>query len=383
MTSIPVHPIARPDFSDDDLFYIKQCLESYWATQGPLVSSFEEKIKERHQASYALATTSCTAALHLSTMALDLSPGDEVIVPAFTWITSAHCVEYVGAKVVFADIDPFTFNLCPKSLEKAITPRTKAVVVVHLFGLSAPMDDILAITHPRGIKIIEDAACAIGTTYKGRPVGAIGDLGCFSFHPRKVITTGEGGMVLTHQKTLATKIAALRNHGATGLPPEDPKAERPYTMSHFEVLGYNLRLCDIQAGLGLSQFKKLDRILEHRKKCALYYTEKLKDTAELILPTDPCGGHTYQSYVIRLASGEKKKRNALMDFLKEKGIQTRPGTHAVHRLGYYAKKYHIEPDAFPYASLCEDTTITLPIYPSMTERDQDAIVKTMRDGIGL
>ena len=169
---------------------------------------------------HALATTSCTAALHLAAMALDLKAGDEVVVPAFTWVTSAHCAEYVGASAVFADIDLATYNLDPAAFAAAITPRTKAVVAVHLFGLAAPMDEIRSIAHRHGLAIIEDAACAIGTTYKDKPVGGLADIGCFSFHPRKIVTTGEGGAVTTQDDEIASAVGSLRNHGATG--PQTP-----------------------------------------------------------------------------------------------------------------------------------------------------------------
>lgn len=373
-----IYPITRPDFSEEDLKYIRQCLESYWATQGPLVSSFENKIADIHNAKYALATTSCTAALHLATLALGLKPGDEVIIPAFTWVTSAHCAEYVGAKAVFADVDPNTFNICPKSLERAITEKTKAVVVVHLFGLAAPMDEILSITKPRNISVIEDAACAIATKYKGRPVGAIGDIGCFSFHPRKVITTGEGGMVTTNNREIAERIASFRNHGSTGLPDEDPKGEKPYTMSKFDQIGFNLRLSDIQAGLGLSQLEKLDKLLRHRRECANYYIEHLDNVEELILPSDPTYGHTYQSFVIRLRSGKREERNKIMENLQDCGIQTRPGTHAVFNLGYYKNKYNFNGSEFPNAILCENSSITLPIFPGMTENDLEIVVSKLK-----
>jgi perosamine synthetase len=374
-------PLTRPHFDEKDLTYVKKCLESGWATQGPMVTSFERQVGDLHMARYALATTSCTAALHLATLALGLKPGDEVIVPAFTWVTSAHSAEYVGSKAVFCDVDPNTYNICPKAFEAAITPNTKAVVVVHLFGLSAPMDEILAIAKPRGIAVIEDAACAIGTQYQGKPVGVLGDIGCFSFHPRKVITTGEGGMVMTNSEELAKKVGSYRNHGTTGMPESDPKGEKPYTMAQFDQIGYNLRLSDIQAAIGLSQLEKLDSLLKERKKCAQYYLEELTTCEEISLPADPCGGHTFQSFVIRIKKGGLAKRNHIMDELKSLGIQTRPGTHAVVNLGYYKNKYGFKPTDFPQATLCEQTTITLPIFPGMSQAEQDYVIKNLLESI--
>ncbi|GIK24338.1 MAG: perosamine synthetase [Betaproteobacteria bacterium] len=368
--------ITEPFFDSEEIRLVQEALDSKWVTQGPKTSQFESLFSARHQLQNALATTSCTAALHLSTLALQLQPGDEVVIPAFTWVTSAHSAEYVGAKAVFADVDLSTFNLDPAALEAAITPRTRAIVVVHLFGKAAPMDEIMAIARRHNLAVIEDAACAVGTTYKGRPIGAIGDLGCFSFHPRKVITTGEGGMVTTNRKDLADRVKCLRNHGATG-PAFGADPSKPYTMSTFDMLGFNLRMSDIQAAVGVAQMAKLDRLLAERRRLALRYSELLAGIGEVILPTDD-PGHTYQSYVIRLAANDREKRNAIMERLAELKIQTRPGTHAVHRLGYYVNKYGLKPEQFPNACRAEDTTITLPIFPDMSDDQQKFVVDNIR-----
>jgi perosamine synthetase len=364
-------PLTRPYFDEAEIEQIRLCLASEWVTQGPMTDRFERLIAERHRAKHALACTSCTAALHLAACALQLGPGDEVVVPAFTWVTSAHCVEYVGATPVFADIDLATFNIDPISLREALTPRTKAVVAVHLFGLSAPMDEINAICRPRGIAIIEDAACAIGTTYKGRPVGTIGDIGCFSFHPRKIVTTGEGGMVTTNDDTFAASIKAVRNHGATGVPDPSLEPHGPWTMGKFDRLGYNLRLSDVQAAMGVAQMAKLDALLHDRCQAAARYDGLLAGNTQLVLPSlEHRDGHTFQSYVIRVREGGRARRNLIMSFLQQENIQTRPGTHAVHRLGYYQARYTIPKQKFPNAVLAEDTTITLPIVPRMLADDQ-------------
>ncbi|OPY62545.1 MAG: UDP-4-amino-4-deoxy-L-arabinose--oxoglutarate aminotransferase [Pelotomaculum sp. PtaU1.Bin065] len=370
-------PLTKPLFDSDEMQLIKQSLDSGWVTQGPFAVQFEQMFAKKHSVPYAVATTSCTAALHLAMLALELSPGDEVIVPALTWVTSANCAEYVGAKVVFADIDLETYNLNPKAFEATITPKTRAVVVVHLFGLSANMNDIMRIAKKHNLYVIEDAACAVGTLYGGQPVGGIGTIGCFSFHPRKVITTGEGGMVTTLDKQLAEKVMCLRNHGASGHP--GPNAmPKPYSMSEFNVLGYNLRLSDIQAALGVAQMSKLEHLLAERKSRAERYTMLLAQAENLVLPSVPpkCG-HTYQSYVIRLKDGDMLYRNRVMDQLTAAGIQSRPGTHAVHRLGYYKNKYKLSPEQFPNACLGEDATITLPIFPGMSDEDQDYVVNKL------
>lgn len=375
--------IASPFFDEAEIELLRKCLDSGWVTQGPLTQEFEALLARRHGVAHALATTSCTAALHLATMALGLQTGDEVVVPALTWVTSAHAAEYVGAKVIFADVDVNTYNLNPDAFEAALTPRTRAVVAVHLFGLAADMDAIRRIADRRGIAIIEDAACAIGTTYNGRPVGGLGDIGCFSFHPRKVITTGEGGAVTTNTSGLATNVASLRNHGSTGPVSADVEAPGPWSMATFGNLGYNLRLSDIQAAVGVAQFAKLDALLSERRVLALHYSDMLADVNDLALPTRHVdhAGHTFQSYVVRLHRGGRSRRNAVMSALAAKGIETRPGTHAVHRLRYYAEKYNIKAGDFPAAANSEDTTITLPLFPGMTVEQQQLVTSTLKDAL--
>jgi perosamine synthetase len=368
--------LTFPLFDENEINNLRQCLDSKWVTQGPFVKKFQEAFAKRHQVQHALATTSCTAALHLSTLALGLKPGDEMICPAFTWVTSAHAAEYTGATVKFVDIDPFTFNIDPSLIEAAITPRTRAIMVVHLFGLSADMDPINALADKYNLAVIEDAACAVGTTYKGIPVGSLGTLGCFSFHPRKVITTGEGGMVTTRDPALAARVASFLNHGATGLPSTEQEGHGPWTMATFSNLGYNLRLSDIQASVGLAQLEKLDTLLLERKRLAQSYTQLLEALSGVICPVKD-EGHTYQSFVLRLKDMERKKRNNVMKYLQSREINTRPGTHAVHRLDYYREKYKIDLNAFPNAVLCEDTSVTIPLFPGMTQQEQEFVVDNL------
>ncbi|HEX3147113.1 MAG TPA: DegT/DnrJ/EryC1/StrS family aminotransferase [Gemmataceae bacterium] len=373
--------LTFPQFDGDELKLVGECLDSKWVTQGPFTKKFETLFAARHQVKHALATTSCTAALHLATAALELKPGDEVVVPALTWVTSAHAAEYVGAKPVFAEIEADTFNLDPKAFAAAITPRTRAVVVVHLFGLAAKMDELLDIARKNNVAVIEDAACAVGTTYGGKPIGSFGDLGCFSFHPRKVITTGEGGMVTTEDDGLAKKVGSLRNHGSTGPGPlQDPT--RPYHMGTFNMLGYNLRLSDIQAAVGVAQIAKLDRLLAERLSLANRYHALLATVGDIARPAVPAKcGHTYQSFVIRVLKGGRDRRNAVMNHMQKAGIQTRPGTHAVHRLGYYSEKYGLKPGDFPISANAEDTTITLPLFPGMTEADLAMVATALKSGL--
>jgi perosamine synthetase len=375
--------LAAPLFDEAEVDLVRQCLDSGWVTQGPFTQRFEQLVGQRHTAKHAIATTSCTAALHLATAALGLGPGDEVVVPAFTWVTSAHCVEYVGARPVFADVDLATYNLQPAAFELAITPRTRAVVVVHLFGLAADMSAILATARKHGIAVIEDAACAIGTTLKGESVGTLGDLGCFSFHPRKVVTTGEGGMVLTNRDDLAATIRSMRNHGATGLPSTEIEPHGPWTMATFNRVGFNLRLSDIQAAVGVAQMGKLDGLLAERRSRGERYSKLLEGIQQIATPnrSGDLSGHTYQSYVVRLTDGDRKRRNSVMSRLAERKIETRPGTHAVHRLGFYAKKYGYKSQDFPNAALSEDTTIALPLFPGITDANQNEVVEVLSNAV--
>lgn len=370
--------LTTPIFDKTELENIKDCLDSGWVTQGPFVARFEKQIASEHKVKYAIATTSCTAALHLSVIALGIKPGDEVIVPAFTWITSASCVEYVGAKVIFSDVDPDTYNIDPDALLSKITDKTKAIIVVHLFGFPAPMDEIMKIARDNSLMVIEDAACAIGASYKGKMVGNIGNIGCFSFHPRKIITTGEGGAITTDSETLAKLVTSLRNHGSTGISVSSHEITGPWSMAEFPNLGFNYRMSDIQASIGVAQMGKLKELVKERRRLAEIYNELLCNNKKIRTPRKS-EGHTYQSYVIKLADVVGKKRNMVMSGLENKGIETRPGTHAVHRLTYYRNKYNIKANEYPNASNCEDTTITLPLYPNMKEVEQNYVVNALNE----
>ncbi len=375
-------PLTVPFFDHEELEMISKCLESGWVTQGPMVSRFEKLFSELHQVQYALATTSCSAALHLATLSLNLGPGDEAIVPAYTWVTSANCVEYTGARAVFADIDLSTFNIDPESIRANITPRTKAIVVVHLFGLSADMDKIMDLAREFNLKVIEDAACAVGCSYDNKPVGGIGDFGCFSFHPRKVITTGEGGMVTTNSSEYAKLINSYRNHGTEGEPPGPGAMPKPYDMSGVPNLGYNLRLSDIQAAVGLAQLSKLANLLKERWGRAQEYNRLLINLDEICIPSIPDkSNHTYQSYVVRLRKGGLERRNKIMEHLAENGIWSRPGTHAVHCLDFYKNKYALRPEQYPNSVVGENETITLPLFHDLSEESMKRVVNELKKGL--
>jgi len=371
--------IATPSLGEEEWQALREPIESGWLTQGPKVAAFESAFAARHNVKHAIAVTSATTGLHLALAALGIGPGDEVIVPAFTWVATANVVLYCGATPVFADVDRVTFNIDPNDLVRRVTPRTKAVIPVHLFGLCADMEAIRAVLRP-DIRIIEDAACAAGASWQGKSAGALGDLGVFSFHPRKSITTGEGGMVTTNDDNLAERAKMLRNHGASVSEEERHRGPRPYLLPEFDLLGFNYRMTDLQGAVGLVQLKKLDRFITERAQLAAQYRKELTDVTWLRLPHEPNGGrHAWQAFVTYVDAGAAPlSRNEIMETLQQRGISTRPGTHAVHMLGYYRKRFDLKPDDFPGARDCDRHTMAIPLHNRMNEDDFSHIVKSLR-----
>lgn len=370
--------ISLPCTGDEEWQAVREPLVSGWLTQGPRVSEFEKAFAVRHDVPHALATTSCTTGLHLILAAMGIGPGDEVIVPAFTWVATANVVVYCGATPVFADVDRRTNNIDPAGIASRITPRTKAVIAVHLFGLCADMDALRAVI-PSHVPIIEDAACAAGASYKGRSAGSLGLAAAFSFHPRKSITTGEGGMVTTNDEKLASMADMLRNHGASISEEQRHKGPRPYLLPEFNLLGFNYRMTDLQGAVGLVQLSKLDQFIEERAQWAAFYTESLADIDWLLPPqTQKDCRHAWQAYVLYV-NPEKAPllRNEIMEYLQSKGISTRPGTHAVHMLGFYAQRFSLKPEDFPAARDCNDQTMAIPLHNRMAKEDFEYVVDAL------
>jgi dTDP-4-amino-4,6-dideoxygalactose transaminase len=318
---------------------------------------------------------------------LGIKEGDEVIVPAFTWVSTANAVEYTGAKTVFCDIDLRTFNIDVNQIEEKITDKTKIILPVHLFGLPVDMDSIMSISKKHNLKIVEDAACGLGSYYKNKHVGNFGDLGCFSFHPRKAITTGEGGMITTQSNGLNKLCRMLRNHGEE-INREQSKNGDDLLLSEFNVLGYNYRMTDIQGALGVSQIEKVEWVQKQRTERAKRYDALLKDFNWLKNPFHSEDfRHGYQSYVclfqpeeITMSSIDElsSMRNKLMHELQKKGISTRQGTHAVHSLGYYKKKYGIMKEDYPNAMFADRLSLALPLYPQMTDEEQEYVTWNLK-----
>lgn len=370
--------IATPLVGESEWNATKECFDSGWLTQGPKVREFEDSFAKIHNVKHAIATTSCTTGLHLMMIAGEIGPGDEVIVPAFTWVSTANVVMYTGAKVVFADVDPLTNNVTVETLKKQITNKTKAIIVVHLFGLCVDIDEIKKNINCN-IRIFEDCACAAGARINNKYAGSLGDAGVFSFHPRKSITTGEGGMLTTNDDSFARKVNILRNHGASISEEERHNGPKPYLLPEFNDLGFNYRMTDIQGAIGFVQLQKLDKIIFERNKWAQYYIEKLKNIEWIQLPFVPSNiSHAWQSFVIFIKSEiAPMSRNEIIEKLQIQGISTRPGTHAVHMLGYYKKKYNLEGDDFPGAKSCNDNTVSIPLHNRMSKEDYEYVVESI------
>jgi dTDP-4-amino-4,6-dideoxygalactose transaminase len=372
--------IAQPSTGDEEWQAVREPLTSGWLTQGPKVAQFEKVFAARHEVEHALATTSCTTGLHLILAALGIGPGDEVIVPAFTWVATANVVLYCGATPVFADIDRRTYNIDPQDVARRLTARTRAVIAVHLFGLCADMAALSAVV-PDGVALIEDAACAAGASHEGRAAGSLGRAAAFSFHPRKSITTGEGGMVTTHDARLAETINMLRNHGAAISEEQRHRGPRPYLLPEFNLLGFNYRMTDLQAAVGVVQLSKLDRFIAERETWARWYAEELRDIPWLRMPAWPVNGkHAWQAFVTYVDPARApRSRNDIMEKLQQRGVSTRPGTHACHMLGLYRERFGLAPADFPQARDCDAQTMAIPLHNRMSPEDFRRVVDALKD----
>ena len=378
-------PIARTNLLDSEINSVLDPLKSGWLVQGPKVKEFEDKWCAFTGAQNSIAVTSCTSGLHLSLAASGFGSGDEAIVPAFTWISTANVVEHLGGKVVFCDIDLKTFNIDISQIESKVTERTKAILPVHLFGLAAHMDPIVELANKYNLFVVEDAACGFGSKYKGRHVGNFGNTGCFSFHPRKAITTGEGGMVTTNDGELAEKIRRLRDHGAAMTDLQRHLGARPYLLADHPAAGYNQRMTDLQAAIGSAQMDRAECIVSERQSLAKKYDQAFAELDWLRTPFKHLDyDHGYQSYPcffmpkeISVSSVKEinANRNKWMDDLQKTGISTRPATHAVHMLSFYKEKYNLMPEDFPNAYAADQCSISLPLFHGMKDEEQNFVIE--------
>lgn len=374
-------PIALPFIGEEEEKLVLEVLHSGWLTQGTKVAQFENDFSKYHHLKHSLAVTSCTTGLHLALSAMGIGPGDEVIVPAFTWVATANVVEHCGAKPVFCDVDRETYNIRVEDIESKMTEKTKAIIPVHLFGLCSDIDAIRDVVGP-DVFILEDAACASGAIYKDRYAGALGDMASFSFHPRKSITTGEGGMLTTNSDQLSRLAEIMRNHGAE-IPEEvRHKSSKPYLLPDFKYLGFNYRMTDLQAAVGIAQMTRLKGLIEERQKWADFYTERLKDISWITPQKIPdyVTQHSWQAYVCYVDPNiSPKSRNEIMEHLQQKGVSTRPGTHAVHMLSYYKDKYGIKSEHFPGSKDCDQNTMAIPLHNRMTEEDYERVITSLEN----
>jgi perosamine synthetase len=363
-------PFAKPYLAGGEAEAVAAVIASGWLTQGPRVQEFERAFAARVGAPEAVATTNCTTALQLSLYVSGVGPGDEVIVPSLSFIATANAVWQCGATPVFADVDPATCNLDPIATERAITPRTKAIMPVHQVGLPADMDAFEALASEHELAIVEDAACAIGAEHRGRPIGSLGNLACFSLHPRKVITCGEGGMIAVSDPLVAERLRRLRQH-AMDKSALDRHAADKVVVEHYPERGWNSRMTDLQAAVGLKQLEVLEAILAERRRLAERYHELLGPLPTLEIPTEPAyARRTWQSYAVRVKPEAGITAAELMDRLLEDGVATRRGIMAIH----LEQSYQNQAGPLPHTEAAAEEHVLLPLFPGLEDDQQDFVV---------
>jgi dTDP-4-amino-4,6-dideoxygalactose transaminase len=377
-------PFARPSISREAIDEVVACLESGWITTGPRVKKFEQALKEYLGAPHALALSSATAGLHLALLALDLKPGDEVITTPMTFAATLNTIVLAGGRPALVDAEPHTYNIDVSRLQAAITSRTRAILPVHFAGLPVDLDPLYALAEQHGLRVIEDAAHAIGTEYKGRRIGAFGDTQVFSFHPNKNITTGEGGCITTRDDKLAERLALLRFHGM------DREAWNRFGKTgnqHYEIVlpGFKYNMMDLQAALGLHQLPALDGFIARRTALAQRYQKLLTGWPQFTLPGAPRyphrhAWHLYTPLINPDAAG--LNRDEFMQAMKDRNIGTGLHYRAVHLYPYYRDHFGFKRGDFPVAESIGDRIVSLPLFPTMTEAEQDRVIAAMRDVFG-
>ena len=372
-------PFSRPAISQEAIDDVVACLKSGWITTGPRVAQFTEALKDYFQAPFVLPLASGTAALHLSLLAMNLEPGDEVITTPLTFAATLNTIVLAGGKPVLIDIDPTTLNMDINLLEAAINKKTRVILPVHFAGLPVDMDAIYALANKYGLRVLEDAAHAMGSGYKGKPIGGFGDTQIFSFHPNKNMTTGEGGCVVTTDAALAAQVERLRFHGI------DRQAWNRYSKSgtqDYEIVmpGYKYNMMDMQAAIGIHQLKDLDGFVARRNELADRYQEALADWAEWTLPKRPSYEHLHSWHIYTPTINEEAAgmdRDQFMQIMKEKNIGTGLHYRAVHLYPYYRQAFGFKAGDFPHAEDVCERIVSLPLYPSMTDADHDRVVDVM------
>lgn len=375
-------PFALPEIDDEEINGVVECLRSGWLTTGPKTKQFETEFATYLGGSFeAISVNSATAGLHLALEALGIGPGDEVILPTLTFTATAEVVRYLNAEPVLVDIDPVTLNIDVDAIEAAITERTKAIMPVHYGGLACDMDRIIALAHAHGLYVIEDAAHAFPTRYKGRLVGTLGsDATVFSFYANKTMTTGEGGMIVTSSPKIATRVRMMRIHGINRDAFDRYISETPSWFYEVVAPGYKYNLTDIAAVMGIHQLRKIDRFLARRQYLAQRYFHELADLP-LILPANATEGgvHAWHLYVVRLTKTSWLGRDALIEKLSLHGIGTSVHYIPLHRHPYWCHRYQLRPEQFPVADAAYQCMLSLPLYTKMTDEDQMRVVRVLRE----
>ncbi len=373
-------PVMRPWLGPEEAEAAAAAVASGWVAQGPRVAEFERAVAGRVGAAEGVAVSSCTTALHLALVVLGVGPGDEVIVPSLSFVATANVVRYVGATPVFADVEPSTGNLGVATVEPVLTPRTRAVIVVHQGGVPADVDALRALCAPHGVEVVEDAACALGTEIRGQPVGSHSDLVAFSFHPRKVITTGEGGMLTVGSSERAARLRRLREHGMS-VSAADRHASGKVVLEEYLEVGFNYRMTDIQAAIGLVQLGRLDAIVERRRALAARYRERLSGLPGVAFVDDPPHGRAnFQSMWALLPDDFPVPRDELLQGLLDRGISARRGIMASHLEPAYAGTSH---DPLPVTERLTARSLILPLFHEMTEADHDRVVDALHTVSGI
>jgi dTDP-4-amino-4,6-dideoxygalactose transaminase len=370
-------PLMRPWLGDEEVKAAAEVILSGWVSQGPRVAQFEEAVARYVGAKYAVATNSCTSALHLALQLSGIGPGDEVICPSFTCMATANAIHHTGAVPAFCEIDSRTYNLDPDAAAVAVNASTRAILLVHQIGLPADVEPFRSLASKHNLVLVEDGACTLGGAYKGRRIGGLGSPTCFSFHPRKVITTGEGGMITTDDGELAESARVLRSTGASLSDLERHKA-RGSLVQQYHRVGYNYRMTDIQAAIGLVQMAKIDAMLEQRTMQARRYDEALAEVEEVEPPhVLEYATHTYSSYLIRVTPKCRLSRDELVRAMAARGISCRVGIQPLHLEPYYRGRYgqgHL-----PITEAAGRTTMFLPIFPGLRQEDQNQVVAALKE----